>query len=280
MNRRQTLCIFAYIAALVPASTATAQKVSSTSANGKSSTPANAVALSLINKGAKLRTLPLRISKAYAQIGLGVFSVKAQAVLSKSIIEFDDIIKATISLAPTPDIKRSYIELGQVWSRFKPNFQGNPNIEDGLHVQARAELLAKLADEALENLDNFVGTNAGALINLCAKQHMLSQRLASSLFFKEWMKAGSTGISIKSDEDEFKVGLKNLFEDKQTTEAIKSDLRLADTQWLFFQAAIQTSLSETPDRSRLEYIANTSDRIFQLFTEITAVYEKNAVAGK
>jgi hypothetical protein len=281
MNRRRLLCAITSTAALVQVKTIAAQTTSATAVVKNKTTPASAaLSLSLISKGASLRTLPLRISKAYAQIGLGIFSLRAGAVLSKSMIQFDETVKTLIALAPTPNIKKNYAELGQVWSRFKPMFQNIPNFEEALHVQARAELLAKLADDALEVLDNFVGTNAGALINLSAKQHMLSQRLASSVFFKEWLKTNSNSASIKTDEDEFKNGLKNLFEDKETTDIIKADLSLAQTQWIFFQAAIQESLSSVPDRSQLEYIANTSERIFQLFTEITALYEKNALATK
>jgi hypothetical protein len=115
--------------------------------------------------------------KAYAQVGLGVFSLRAQAVISKSMAQFGETVKTLIAVAQTLSIKKNYAVLGQVWSRFKPVFQNAPNIEEALNVQARADLLAKLADDALEVLDNFVGTNAGALINLSAKQHLISLRL-------------------------------------------------------------------------------------------------------
>ncbi|MFJ1261051.1 hypothetical protein ACGLHR_52190, partial [Cupriavidus sp. CuC1] len=57
----------------------------------------------------------------------------------------------------------------------------------------------------------------------------------------------------------------------QNTEAIRRELQLAGSQWLFFEEALnQTGVSRA---EQLRNIATTSERILQVMDDVTSMYE-------
>jgi hypothetical protein len=90
--------------------------------------------------------------------------------------------------------------------------------------------------------------------------------------FRAW---GITSPQMAPDLDtatrEFAAAQELLASAPQNTEAIRRELLLAGSQWLFFEEALnQTGVSRA---EQLRNIATTSERILQVMDDVTGMYE-------
>jgi hypothetical protein len=272
MNRRNSLTLCFALAGFGLSSKLIAQTAAQMGSKPKpkaGAKPTNTELLDLINQGGRQRMLSQRMAKVYAQLGLGILPERATSILNSSISLFDSQLITLLELSPTPEIKKNYAVLDQAWRRYKSILQAAPNPVNGQNIYRLSDELTALANTAVESLDNFVGSNTGALVNLSGRQRMLTQRLAKKVFFREWLGLKDNVLQIEKDTAEYEKASANLALDKETTERVKTDLNLAKTQWLFFQDAIQASLKSKSNKIHLTNVANTSERMLEMYDSVT-----------
>ncbi|ODV41877.1 hypothetical protein AWV79_32130 [Cupriavidus sp. UYMMa02A] len=231
---------------------------------------------SAINKAGRQRMLSQRMAKAYCQAGLGVEVERSKKILEQSMALFDRQLADLKAFAPTPEIKDTYDRLGQTWIVYKQLLAGSePNTETVKKIAAASEDVLKLSQQGTAQLEMHSGTSAGKLINVAGRQRMLSQRIAKISMFRAWgITSPKTAQELDTAAREFGAALELLTAAPQNTPAIRSELQLAGSQWLFFEEALkQTGVSRA---EQLRNIATTSERILQVMDDVTGMYEEMA----
>jgi len=226
-----------------------------------------------INKAGRQRMLSQRMAKAYCQIGLGVEVERSKKILEQSAALFDRQLAELKAFAPTPEIKDTYARLEQSWLVYRQLLTGSdPNLDHARKIVQASEDVLKLAQQGTVQLEAHSGTAAGKLINVAGRQRMLSQRIAKLSMFRAWdITSAQMAQDLNSAMTEFTAAQTMLTAAPQNTAAIRSELQLANTQWLFFAEALKQA--EGTRAEQLRNVATTSERILQVMDDVTGLYE-------
>ena len=123
---------------------------------------------------------------------------------------------------------------------------------------------------ATEAFEKFAKANTAKLVNTAGRQRALSQRLAKNYFLlAAKLESKGTLDEMKADAAEFRLAMVNLAAAPISTPAIRNELALGDSQWLFFDAALQRK----PDERGLETVGTTSERLLEVTDRLTGLYD-------
>ena len=78
----------------------------------------------------------------------------------------------------------------------------------------------------------------GRLVNVSGRHRILSQRATKLFMFREWGLPKAVETDLAAPRTEFKAALLTLRSDPESTAEIKAQIGLAETQWLFFETAL------------------------------------------
>ena len=229
------------------------------------------VAVSIgINRIARFRALSQRIAKTYCQMHLKVLPAQSSASLAsarkKVQLGFDDLAKGQWPEAVAQHIR----QVRMLSDALDALLVQPPTRESVMAVAAQADKMMLAADAATVALEKHAKVGAAQLVSTAGRQRMLSQRMAKnySLAAAGWDSTEVRGKMV-SDAGEFKQGMAALAAAPLSTPGIRDELALGESQWVFFEAALQRK----SDARGLETVATTSERLLEVMDRLTDLYD-------
>lgn len=229
-----------------------------------------------INMAGRQRMLSQRAAKSYMAMGQKILGDRADKVLASSMALFDRQLAELIAFAPTPEIKTTFASLQSLWSDYKLALVGNAAVKaDAEAVLGLAGKVLQTANQATVQLETFSGRATSKLVNISGRQRMLSQRMAAYYLSAGWgVQASASATELIKARDEFVKAHELLTNAPQTTPTIKAELQLAQTQFTFFDLALQNLKPGAGDAPAQTNVFTTSERILQVMDGVTGMYAK------
>jgi nitrate/nitrite-specific signal transduction histidine kinase len=222
-----------------------------------------------INRAGRLRALSQRIAKAYAQLVLGVLPERSLDVLAAA----QRLVKTSLTELGRAGLSAEVASLLEVSITDAERLSG---LVVATPVASRLGDVNRAADQMLASAERLTAalenrSKSGAkIINIAGRQRMLSQRMAKAFMLIE---AGQDAAPMRRQLDtarsEFVLALDVLEAAPVSTAAIKQDLVLARTQWMFYQSALESKDKANARRD----VATTSERILEVMDNLTGLYD-------
>jgi len=213
-----------------------------------------------INKAGRQRMLSQRMGKAWLALAHKSDTPAARAVLEP--------------FAPSPAIRDTYVKLEGAWADHKATLMGTTPSRDGVTalLQADAKVLA-LAHQGTSQYEAALGKPVGHLVNVAGRQRMLSQRMAKfCLSAMLGVDTATATTEIAKARDEFLKATELLRNAPQATVRIRQELLLADSQWVFFDAALQRLGNASNTFRQVSEVFVSSENLLASMDRVTGMY--------
>jgi hypothetical protein len=234
------------------------------------------VALNGVAMAGKQRMLSARALKAYSQLSLNVMPEKATAILAASLDELRSSNAALRSLAKDSNLaalqsQATLIDKLAAVTKM-PSSAGT--------VQQAAQVSEDLLNNAEAVTQGFIKSGAeapAALVNLAARQRMLSQRAAGAYFaYQAAARAPELKARALKATADFKAAISAFDDAKAEFPQIADRLEMARMQMIFFDNALGSI--DSPTKDQFATIATTSERILSEMDSMTAEIIKQLAA--
>ncbi|WP_462387636.1 type IV pili methyl-accepting chemotaxis transducer N-terminal domain-containing protein [Acidovorax sp. Q11] len=228
-----------------------------------------------INYAGWFRALSQRMAKAYCQQYLQVLPGAAVDVLGlarKMVQSGSGELARGMQTGRWPaDVGRQLEEVQKQFALLNQLTATQPT-QTALVVAAsdQADRTLLIAQTVTESIEKLAHAPSARLVNLAGRQRMLSQRLAKNYFLNAAkVESKVVQAQLVSDAADFRLALQALKAAPVSTPAIRNELELADSQWLFFESALRRAA----DDAGLHTVATTSERLLGVMDKLTNLYE-------
>jgi hypothetical protein len=233
--------------------------------------------VNLVPLAGKQRMLSQRALKAYAQMAVGVYPDKARAILAESLGELKtnhERLAGALGAGAPPQLAEQAALIGKLGTALA---QVPSPLTAASAAAAGEELLANA-----EALTKAVAGNAASvqMVNLAARQRMLSQRAAAYYFVAQISRSADIKTRAQDAIKQLKAANSAFESAKSEFPGIADNIELARMQLIFFEAALADM--DKPNPGQMQTVATTSERILgemdALTAEVAAYISKKSTA--
>lgn len=216
--------------------------------------------------------LSQRIVKAYAQIGLEVLPVIAQAQRDDAIARFDHNLQSLAShVNGSRDAGAAHQDLAHAWQAFRSAAQAPVSRDAALGLSRQSHAMLDDAERLTKLVQDASNDSGSELVNEVGQLRMLSQRLAKAYLLLSW---GLQEQDVRQELDAtvklFDERLAWLIDRPENTPGTRLELEEIELQWTWLQTAI---MAEGPISFRL-VVVETADSILGATDHLTRLYEQ------
>ena len=237
-------------------------------------TPAKFDPATALNKAARQPMLAERITKSFTQIGQKVLEARSRRNLDESIKEFESAMLELQKTGPTPEIKENYQLLEQLFDEFKSIKAKPASLDNARKLAEQNEELVWISTQGAMLIQAHTKSARSDLIVTASEVRTLTQRIAKLYMFRSWgIRSEVIANDLKMAESDYRADIERLLKAPQNTAQIKSELALAETQWLFLKQIIERLDANKTSAIELEYVAKACDNILEVMERVTKLYE-------
>lgn len=228
---------------------------------------------SLVHRLGGLMAQSQRLSKAYALIGLGIEAADARRVVNECLAASARTVEELLAAPLAASARATMAGMAQGWARARQQTLAEPTPKtlDALLV-LDAQLLGMANEAVTQLLWQGVSPELKA-VDTAGRMGMLSQRLAKYHFCALWGVVPRIAVTqMAKARDEFQLNLRAL-QTAARTAAQREAIAAASAQWVFFDAALQSSKqgAEAGVNTRL---ARASETMLLVFNDVAPKFAR------
>lgn len=233
------------------------------------------VALSgAINHAGRFRALSQRMAKAYCQQHLMVLPAAAADVMAnaRKLVQQGtaELARGSQSGQWPADVVRQLDEVQKQFALLDELTAVPTSRAAVVAVSEQSDRTLLVAQAVTEAIEKMARVASARLVNLAGRQRVLSQRMAKNYFLVA-AKADSKLVlaQLAADANDFRQAMQSLVAAPVSTPAIRGELELAASQWVFFESALR----RPADEQGMSAVATTSERLLSVMDRLTGLYE-------
>jgi hypothetical protein len=231
-------------------------------------------AAATLNKAIRQPMLAERITKSFSLIGQNVLETRSRRQMEDSLREFDIALKDLLAASPTPEIKENYDLLAQLFDEYRGIKSKPVNIENAKELAEQNEELVWISQKGAMLIQAHTKSTRSDLITTAGDARTLTQRIAKLYLFRSWGVRDNVIVKdLKTALADYRTAINKLLASPGNTDAIKSELALAETQWSFLQQAVDRLNANQTSKTELEFVSKSCDNILEVMERVTKLYE-------
>lgn len=216
-----------------------------------------------------------RIARAYATLALEPGNADAKRQLGDAVQRFErqlgELRQASKGQA---ELSENYDLLNQLWQDYKRLVGAPPSRDGATKLSELSEEVAWIAQKGAQLAEQQSG-GAHRAVRLAEDAATLSQRLAKIYLLQALgVNKGFLPKDLAAARTEFEQISKQLKALPGNSQSIKGQIALMDSQWFFFQQAIDELAANRSDRQLQRNVQTTSERIHEVATGLAASFAK------
>lgn len=227
-----------------------------------------------LNKAARQPMLAERITKSFTLVGQKVLETRSKRQMEDAVKEFEQALKELQATAPTPEIKDNYQLLEQLFDDYRGITAKPVSLQTAKELAEQNEELVWISTKGAMLIQAHTKSARSDLIVTAGELRTLTQRIAKLYLFRSWgIRSDVIANDLKKADADYRADMTKLLAAPQNTPQIKSELALAETQYLFLKQAIDRLNANKTSTMELEHVTKACDNILEVMERVTKLYE-------